>query len=161
MPRLSHVDGAGKARMVDVGRKSATRRIAVARGSVLLSRKAFQLVQANAVAKGDVMAVAQVAGIQAAKRAWELIPLCHPLSLDNVDVALTLDEKGCRVIIEARAETRAATGVEMEALSAVAVAGLTVYDMVKSVDKRAVVGEIRLIEKKGGKSGHFRRETGR
>jgi cyclic pyranopterin phosphate synthase len=147
--------------MVDVGRKAATRREALARGCVAVSRTAFRLLRDNALSKGDVAAVAQIAGIQAAKRTWELIPLCHPLPLDNIDVALTLDEKGCQVLIEARARTRGATGVEMEALTAVAVAGLTVYDMVKSVDKRAVVGEIRLIEKKGGKSGHFRRSESR
>lgn len=161
MPRLSHVDTDGKVRMVDVGRKRATRREAVARGRVIVSRKAFRLLRENGLSKGDVAAAAQIAGIQAAKRTWELIPLCHQLPLDKIDVALTLDEKGCQVLIEARAGTRGPTGVEMEALSAVAVAGLTVYDMVKSVDKRAVVGDIRLIEKKGGKSGHFRRSSGR
>lgn len=160
MPRLSHVGADGKVRMVDVGRKRATRREAVARGRVVVSRKAFRLLRENGLSKGDVAAVAQVAGIQAAKRTWELIPLCHPLSLDNIDVALTLDDEGCQVLIEARAVTRGPTGVEMEALTAVAVAGLTVYDMVKSVDKRAVVSDIRLIEKKGGKSGHFRRSPG-
>jgi cyclic pyranopterin phosphate synthase len=151
------VDRAGKARMVDVGRKPATRRQAVARACVTLSREAFDLVRRNGLKKGDVLAVAQLAGIQAAKRASELIPLCHPLPLDGVDVTLELDESTSRVLIEARARTRAATGVEMEALTAAAVAGLTVYDMVKAVDREAVVGEIRLIEKSGGKSGWFRR----
>ena len=157
MPRLTHVDRAGKARMVDVGRKPATSRQAVARASVTLSREAFDLVRRNGLKKGNVLAVAQVAGIQAAKRASELIPLCHPLPLDAVDVSLELDTPTSRVLIEVTARTRAATGVEMEALTAAAVAGLTVYDMVKAVDREAVVGEIRLIEKSGGKSGRFKR----
>ncbi|HET6372736.1 MAG TPA: cyclic pyranopterin monophosphate synthase MoaC [Candidatus Polarisedimenticolia bacterium] len=157
MPKLSHVNRAGKARMVDVGRKRPTRREAVARGTVTLSKEAFNLVRRNALAKGDVLAVAQVAGIQAAKRTWELIPLCHPLSIDSVQVSLTLRAGGCEVLIEARVRTRGVTGVEMEALTAVAVAGLTIYDMVKAADRRAVLGQVRLIEKRGGKSGPFKR----
>src|SRR5688572_13664148 len=115
--RLSHVDRKGKARMVDVTAKAATRREAVARGAVTMSREAFDLVRRNRAAKGDVLAVAQLAGIQAAKRTWELIPLCHPLPLDGVDVTLDLDPSAACVRIEARARTRAATGVEMEALT--------------------------------------------
>ena len=161
MPKLSHVDRKGKARMVDVGRKRITRREAIARGSVTLSRAAFDLVAANRIAKGDVLAIAQMAGIQAAKKTWELVPLCHPLPLDLVEVALTLDAPGGRVLIEARARARAVTGVEMEALTAVAVAGLVVYDMVKAVDREAVIGEIRLMEKRGGKSGEFKRSAAR
>lgn len=157
MMKLSHVDRKGGARMVDVGHKRATRREAVARGSVTLSKEAFDLVAGNRAAKGDVLAVARVAGIQAAKRTWELVPLCHPLPLDGIDVRLALDAASHRVLIEARSRARAVTGVEMEALAAVAVAGLTVYDMVKAVDRRAVIGDIRLIEKRGGKSGQFRR----
>jgi len=157
MRSLSHVDRSGRARMVDIGRKRATRREATARGSVTLSSAAIDLVARNRLKKGDLLAVAQVAGIQAAKRTWELVPLCHPLPLDGIDVSLTLDAAGRRVLIEATARARAVTGVEMEALTAVAVAGLTVYDMVKAVDRLAVLGEIRLIEKRGGKSGHFRR----
>ncbi|MFQ5700370.1 MAG: cyclic pyranopterin monophosphate synthase MoaC [Acidobacteriota bacterium] len=157
MSKLSHVDAKGRARMVDVGAKRVTRREATARGCVRMSPEAIELVRANRLAKGDVLAVAQIAGIQAAKRTAELIPLCHPLPLDAVDVDLRLDApRGC-VRIEARARCRAATGVEMEALTAVAVAGLAVYDMVKSVDREAIVGQIRLIRKKGGKSGLFRR----
>jgi cyclic pyranopterin phosphate synthase len=161
MAKLTHVDAAGKARMVDVGRKAPTRREATARGSVTLSKRAFDLVRRNRAAKGDVLAVAQIAGIQAAKRTWELIPLCHPLPLDAIDVRVDLDATRRAVLIEATARTRAATGVEMEALTAAAVAGLTVYDMVKAVDRTAVVGEIRLIEKSGGRSGRFRRPGGR
>jgi cyclic pyranopterin phosphate synthase len=155
-PKLSHVDRAGKARMVNVGEKLPTAREAVARGSVRMSAEAFAQVRDNRAAKGDVLTVAQIAGIQAAKRTWELIPLCHPLPLDGVDVICTLDAAERSVRIEARASTRAATGVEMEALTAVAVAGLTIYDMIKAVDREAVVGQIRLVRKSGGRSGAFR-----
>jgi len=155
--KLSHVDRQGKAKMVDVGRKRPTRREAVARATVQLSDEAFDLVSRNQLEKGDALSVARIAGIQAAKRTSGLIPLCHPLPLDGVDVELELDPDSRRVMIEARARTRAPTGVEMEALTATAVAGLTVYDMVKAVDRRAVVGEIRLVRKSGGKSGVFSR----
>lgn len=143
--------------MVDVGGKSATRREAVARGSVTMSAKALDLVGRNKMAKGDVLTVAQVAGIQAAKKTADLIPLCHPLPLDAVDLALKVDKKAGCVTIEARARCRAATGVEMEAMTAVAVAGLAVYDMVKAVDRDAIVGDIRLVQKRGGKSGSYQR----
>jgi molybdenum cofactor biosynthesis protein MoaC len=149
---LTHVDRAGRARMVDVGEKPATAREAVATGRVRLSAEAFARVRENRLAKGDVLTVAQIAGIQAAKKTSELIPLCHPLPLDAVDVSLTLDAQGSSVLIEARARCRAATGVEMEALTAVAVAGLAVYDMVKAVDRSAIVTDIRLVSKTGGRS---------
>ena len=149
---LTHVDPAGKARMVDVGEKPVTRREAVAKGRVRLSAQAFARVKENRLAKGDVLTVAQLAGIEAAKRTFELIPVCHPLPLDGIEVKLTLDEKELSVQIEARARCRAATGVEMEALTAVAVAGLAVYDMVKAVDRAAVVSDIRLVSKTGGRS---------
>jgi len=156
---LTHVDAAGKARMVDVGHKPITRREAVASGRVRLSAEAFAEVRENRLAKGDVLTVAQLAGIQAAKRTSELIPLCHPLPLDGVDVALALDPADRSVRIEARARCRAATGAEMEALTAVAVAGLAVYDMVKAVDRTAVVSDIRLVSKSGGRSGGGGRRT--
>ncbi|MFQ5845503.1 MAG: cyclic pyranopterin monophosphate synthase MoaC, partial [Planctomycetota bacterium] len=161
MRRLSHVDAQGRARMVDVGHKRPTRREAVATGSVTMSREAFELVRRNRAAKGDVLAVAQLAGIQAAKRTWELIPLCHPLPLDAVEVDLELDPSRRRIVIEARARTRAATGVEMEALTAVAITALAIYDMVKAVDRQATLAEIGLLEKRGGKSGPFRRRVDR
>ena len=161
MARMTHVDARGRARMVDVGGKRATRREAVAAAVVLLSRQAFDQVKANRLAKGDALTVARLAGIQAAKRTWDLIPLCHPLPLDAVEVNFRLDEAGRRIEIEARTRTRAATGVEMEALTAAAVAALAIYDMVKAVDRLAVVGDLRLIEKKGGRSGHFRRSDSR
>ena len=147
--------------MVDVGGKRATNREAVAGAVVLLSRQAFDQVKANRLAKGDALTVARLAGIQAAKRTWDLIPLCHPLALDAVEVDFSLDEAGRRIEIVARTRTRAATGVEMEALTAAAVAALAIYDMVKAVDRRAVVGDLRLIEKRGGRSGHFRRSDSR
>ncbi len=157
MARLSHVDTKGRARMVDVGSKRPTRREAVAEASVHLSAEAFELVRENRLAKGDVLTVAQLAGIQAAKRTWELIPLCHPLPLDAVEVRLTLDTRGRRVLIEAKARTRASTGVEMEALTAAAVAGLAIYDMVKGVDRAARITGLQVVRKSGGKSGVFRR----
>lgn len=161
MKKLSHVDARGRARMVDVSDKSSTLREALARAEVTLSREAFGLVRRNASAKGDVLAVAQMAGIQAAKRTWELIPLCHPLPLDAIEVSLALVASRRTVVIEARARTRAATGVEMEAMTAAAVAALTVYDMVKGVDRGARVGMVRLEEKSGGRSGTWRRPKGK
>lgn len=143
--------------MVDVTAKAPTAREAVARGSVTMSAQAFDLVRRNRAAKGDVLGVAQLAGIQAAKRTWELIPLCHPLPLDGVEVILDLDPRTRQVVIEARTRTRAATGVEMEALTAVMVAGLSVYDMIKAVDRMAVIGRVRLVRKSGGRSGDWTR----
>jgi cyclic pyranopterin phosphate synthase len=157
MTKLSHVDAGGKARMVDVSRKPPTRRRAVARGMVSLSAQAFRRVRDNTASKGDVLGVARIAGIGAAKRTAELIPLCHALPLDVVEIKLELDARRRAVLIEARASTRSRTGVEMEALTAVAVAALTVYDMIKAVDRAAVVSDIRLVEKSGGRSGHYKR----
>jgi cyclic pyranopterin phosphate synthase len=142
--------------MVDVGDKAVTAREAVARGRVTMSAAARRLIRTGAVKKGDPLQAARLAGIMAAKRTAELIPLCHPLMLSHVAVDLTPTRTG--FIIEARVRTAGQTGVEMEALTAVAVAGLTIYDMLKAVDKAMVIGEIRLIEKRGGKSGEFRRE---
>jgi len=155
--RLTHVGSDGRARMVDVGRKPVTARRAVAEGAIRMSRAAFRLVQANKVAKGDVLRVAEVAGIAAAKRTSELIPLCHPLALDRVAVEATLDAALPGVRVRAEARIRARTGVEMEALTACAVALLTVYDMVKAADRSMEVLGIRLVEKSGGRSGTYRR----
>jgi len=154
-PRLSHVGDDGRARMVDVGDKAVTDREAVARGSVAMSALARKLIRTGSVKKGDPLQAARLAGIMAAKRAAELIPLCHPLMLSHVSVDLTPTRTGYD--IEARVRTSGQTGVEMEALTAVAVAGLTIYDMLKAVDKAMVIGEIRLQEKRGGKSGTYRR----
>jgi cyclic pyranopterin monophosphate synthase len=157
--RLSHVDARGRVKMVDVGEKAATRREAIARGSILMSRDALALVRSGRVKKGDPLQAARVAGIMAAKQTSALIPLCHPLPLSNVDVELTPTARGYD--IEARVSTTAQTGVEMEALTAVAVAALTVYDMVKAVDRAMVIGDVRLVFKSGGRSGVYRRREGR
>jgi cyclic pyranopterin phosphate synthase len=153
--RLSHVDAKGKARMVDVGGKPTSTREALARGEITMSAEALRLIRRGEVAKGDPLQTARLAGIMAAKQTSSLIPLCHPLSLTHVGVELTPTRRGYR--IEARVRTMAQTGVEMEALTAVSVAALTVYDMVKAVDKEMVIGGICLVEKKGGRSGHYRR----
>lgn len=142
--------------MVDVGAKPATERRARAGGEIRMSAAAWRAVRANAMQKGDVLGAAKLAGILAAKRTADLIPLCHPLALTHVDVTLTLVARPAAVRVEAEVATTAPTGVEMEALTAVAVALLTVYDMVKSADKRMRIGRIRLLEKSGGRSGHFR-----
>jgi len=153
--QLSHVDARGRVTMVDVGGKTITSRAAVARGEITMSAEALRLVRRGEVKKGDPLQAARIAGIMAAKRTSELIPLCHPLPLSHVGVELTPTRNGYR--IEARVRTTAQTGVEMEALTAVAVAALTVYDMIKAVDKEMVIGDICLVEKTGGKSGHYRR----
>ena len=154
-PRLTHVDARGRVRMVDVGEKPATPREAVARGSIQMSRAARDAIRAGGVKKGDPLQAARVAGIMAAKRTSELIPLCHPLALSHVSVDLTAAGRGYD--IEARVRTTGPTGVEMEALTAVAVAALTVYDMLKAVDRTMTISDVRLMEKRGGRSGHYRR----
>lgn len=153
---LTHLDEDGAARMVDVGGKEVTRRRAVAAGRVLMSAEALRLVREGGP-KGDVLQVARIAGIQGAKRCSELIPLCHPLPLDAVAVDLVIEDEGVRII--ATATTSGRTGVEMEALTAVSVAALTVYDMVKAVDKAMTIDGIMLLEKEGGRSGHYVREA--
>jgi cyclic pyranopterin monophosphate synthase len=155
--KLSHVNDQGDARMVDVTGKPATERTAEAEGAVRMSREAYDLVAANAIEKGDVLTVAQVAGVMAAKRTGELIPLCHPLGLDVVNVETTLDPALPGVRIRALAKVTGRTGVEMEALTAVAVACLTVYDMVKAVDRSMEVEGVRLVSKTGGTRGDWRR----
>ncbi len=156
-PRLTHVDEQGAARMVDVGGKTVTSRKAVACGRVLMSAEALLLVREGSK-KGDVLQVARIAGIQAAKRTADLVPLCHPLALDSVKVDLSIDEAAAAVCIEATVRCTGRTGVEMEALTAVSGAALTVYDMVKAVDKAMVIEGITLLEKEGGRSGHYVRE---
>jgi cyclic pyranopterin monophosphate synthase len=155
--KLSHVDERGRARMVDVGGKPESDRTAAAEGVVRMSREAFDLVATQAVAKGDVLAVAEVAGTMAAKRTGDLIPLCHPLGLDLVEVEARLEPELPGVRITAAAKVTGRTGVEMEALTAVAVACLTVYDMVKAVDREMTIEEVRLISKTGGSRGDWRR----
>src|SRR5690348_10377511 len=149
--KLSHVDAKGRIRMVDVSEKAPTAREAVARGRITMSPVALRAVRSGAIRKGDPLETARLAGIMAAKRTASLIPLCHPLAISHADVTLTPLKRGYD--IEARVRTTGPTGVEMEALTAVSVAALTIYDMVKAVDRSMTIGEIRLIEKRGGKSG--------
>ncbi|MBI4828038.1 MAG: cyclic pyranopterin monophosphate synthase MoaC [Nitrospinae bacterium] len=153
--KLTHFDERGDARMVDVSAKSATVRVATAGGRVWMKPETLRLVVERRAAKGDALATAQLAGVMAAKRTGDLIPLCHPLALESVRVTLTPDEAASCVDIRATVTTTGKTGVEMEALTAVSVAALTVYDMLKAVDKGMVIGEIELLEKSGGKSGHY------
>ena len=150
---LTHLDEAGRASMVDVGWKPVTDREAIARGHVSMQPETLRLIKEGLMKKGDVLTIAQLAGIMAAKRTSELIPLCHPLPLNKVDVDLELDEPNSRVSITAMARTSGKTGVEMEALTAVSVAGLTVYDMCKAVDRGMRVEAVRLVRKTGGQSG--------
>jgi cyclic pyranopterin monophosphate synthase len=152
---LTHVDRRGQITMVDVGGKPVTDREAVARGSITMSRAALRIVRSGAVKKGDPLQTARLAGIMAAKQTSALIPLCHPLALTSVHVELTPTARG--YAIEARVRTSGQTGVEMEALTAVSVAALTIYDMVKAVDKTMVIGDIRLMFKSGGRSGVYQR----
>jgi len=159
MTELTHLDEAGAARMVDVSAKPLTAREAVARGTVHMAAATVAAIVDRAVAKGDVLAVARIAGIQGAKHTSDLIPLCHPLAITSVAVDLDPVAADGRVDIVARVKTTGPTGVEMEALTAVSVAALTLYDMVKAIDRAVVIGEIRLEEKSGGRSGHWRREA--
>jgi len=157
MKKLSHLDRSGKARMVDVSGKTATTREAVARGTISMKKTTLALIMDNQVAKGDAIGTARVAGIMAAKKTPGLIPLCHPLQISSVSIDFDLDRKKGRIVIESRVKITGQTGVEMEALTAVSVAALTIYDMCKAVDKEMVISDIMLIEKTGGKSGPFLR----
>ncbi len=155
---FTHFDERGNARMVDVGSKSDTKRVAVAAGRVLVNRETFDLIRSGGVKKGDVLTVAQIAGIMGAKRTPELIPMCHPVALTGVELTLYLNEEMLSVEIEATASCTGPTGVEMEALTAVSAAALTVYDMCKAVQRDMVIDDIRLLRKSGGASGDFVRE---
>ena len=155
---LSHFDAKGDAHMVDVSEKDVTARTATARGAVVMAPETLALVLRGEAKKGDVLAVARLAGIMAAKRTADLIPLCHPLALSKVSVELTADKAGSRVEIEATVKVTGKTGVEMEALTAVSVAALTVYDMLKAADKAMRLTDIRLVHKEGGRSGRFEAE---
>lgn len=153
--QLSHVDAAGQARMVDVGEKPDTLREAVARGEVAMRPETAALIQSGGIPKGDVLAVARIAGIMGAKRTPDVIPLCHPIAITGADVRFEWDAARTRLLIEASARTIGKTGVEMEALTAVSVAALTVYDMCKAVDKQMRIEAVRLVRKTGGRSGTF------
>ncbi len=155
--RFSHLDETGAARMVDVGEKPVTARTARAGARISMAPETLALIKRQALAKGDVLSVARVAGIMAAKETARLIPMCHPLSIEHAGVDFRLDETG--VDIEATVSLSGKTGVEMEALTAAAVAALTIYDMCKAVDREMVIGDVRLLEKRGGRSGDIRRAT--
>ena len=155
MPHLTHFDTAGQAHMADVGDKAVTHRVAVATGTIHMLPETFALVRDGTAKKGDVLGVARIAAIQGAPRTSDLIPLCHPLALTKVAVEFELDEAQHSVRCTVRAETRGQTGVEMEALTAVQVGLLTIYDMCKAVDRGMVIGDVRLMEKRGGKSGEW------
>ena len=157
--KLSHLDAAGKAQMVDVGQKPVTERTAVAEGVIRMSSDAFRLIREAALPKGDALAVSEIAGTLAAKRTAELIPLCHPLGLDQVTVTASLESDLPGVRVRASTKVMGRTGVEMEALTAVSIALLTVYDMVKSVDREMEITELHLVEKTGGSKGNWRRPT--
>jgi cyclic pyranopterin phosphate synthase len=157
-PQLTHVDAEGRAHMVDVGGKADTERVAVAKGEVHMQPETLRLIAEQELVKGDVLTTAQLAGIMAAKQTANLIPLCHPLPLSHVDVALEIDRARSCVEIAATVRTRAKTGVEMEALTAVSVAALTVYDMAKAAEKTMHIQNVRLVYKRGGKSGELKLE---
>ena len=156
--KLTHFDSDGKAVMVDVGGKEETQRVALAGGNIRMSREAFELVKSGSMAKGDVLGVARIAGIMAAKNVDRLIPLTHPLMINKAEVDFTFDDEGCQVAIQAVVAITGKTGVEMEALTAVSVAALTIYDMCKAVDKTMKINDSRLLRKTGGKSGDFSRD---
>lgn len=154
---LTHIDGRGKAKMVDVTTKDSTERVAVAKGKVLMKKETLALIIANEIKKGDVLAVARIAGIMAAKKTADTIPLCHPLNLTSVEVDFNILQEEAAVEITAIAKVASQTGVEMEALTAVAIAALTVYDMCKAADKGMTITDVMLIKKSGGKSGTYER----
>ena len=158
MARLTHLDDQGRARMVDVSEKEVSSRIAVARGSIHMRPETLDLILEGKVEKGDVFSVARVAGIMAAKKTSELIPMCHPLNITSVEIELNPEKNPAWVEIEASVRVSGKTGVEMEAMTAVSVAGLTIYDMCKAIDREMSIGEIRLVKKSGGKSGTFIRK---
>ena len=157
MKKLSHVDSSGQVQMVDVSAKESTKRRAVACGKVKMKPQTLRFIEKQRIAKGNVLGTAKIAGIMAAKKTSELIPLCHPLELMGIDVDLKIDRKNSQILIEAEVRTTGKTGVEMEAMTAVSIAALTIYDMCKAVDKEMIIGDIMLLEKSGGKSGIFTR----
>jgi len=158
MAKLTHTDNEGKAKMVDVSEKGTTKRIAKSHCKVLLSKEALEAIKQNKIQKGDVLAVARVAGIMAAKKTSELIPLCHNIPIDSIDIDFVIDEKQFVIEILAKAITTGKTGIEMESLTAAAIAALTIYDMCKAIDKSMMITDVELIYKSGGKSGIYRKK---
>jgi cyclic pyranopterin phosphate synthase len=159
MKKLSHINDKGQVQMVDVTDKNKTIRVAKAEGKVKMDPQTLKMIRNGNIAKGNVLTTAKIAGIMAAKKTGELIPLCHPLDLTGIDINFKFDHKNSQIVIEAQVQTVGKTGVEMEALTAVSVAGLTIYDMCKAIDKKIIIGEIMLLEKSGGKSGTFTRSV--
>jgi len=156
MNKLTHFDASGQAHMVNVGDKPNTHRIAIATGRITMLPETFSMIEAGTHKKGDVLGIARIAGIQASKKTSDLIPLCHPLALTHVSLEFALNQETSSIACQVRAETTGPTGVEMEALTAVQVALLTIYDMAKAVDRGMVIGDVRLLEKSGGKSGEWK-----
>ena len=157
MKKLTHLDAQGRACMVDVSGKQSTERVAVARGRVYAEPETLSMIRDKKIPKGDVFCVARIAGIMAAKRTSELVPLCHPLNISSVNIDLSIDDQGGRIEIVAKVKVAGQTGVEMEALTAVSASALAIYDMCKAVDRTMVISDIMLVEKRGGRSGTFRR----
>jgi cyclic pyranopterin monophosphate synthase len=155
---LSHIKSDGDINMVDVGKKEPTRRVAIARGRISMSSEAFQAITTDAASKGNVLAAAKIAGIMAAKNTSSVIPLCHPLQIEKVSIDFFPDEKTSSFVAEAAVTVSGKTGVEMEAMHAVSIALITIYDMAKAIDKSMIISDIRLMEKSGGKSGHYKRK---
>ena len=159
MKKLTHINQKGDAQLVDITDKAITHRKAVAEGSIQLNKETLKLIQDNLIKKGDVLNTARIAGIQAAKKTWELIPLCHTINLSKIDIDFNIDKKNNIITCQSSCECFAQTGLEMEALSAVSIALLTIYDMVKAVDRTIVISNIHLVEKSGGRSGLYKREV--
>jgi len=159
MKKLTHINQKGDAQLVDITDKAITHRKAIAEGTIQLNKETLKLIQANLIKKGDVLSTAKIAGIQAAKKTWELIPLCHSINLTKIDINFNIDKKNNTIVCQSSCECFAQTGLEMEALSAVNIALLTIYDMVKAVDRTMVNSNINLVEKSGGRSGLYKREV--
>ena len=159
MKKLTHINHKGDAQLVDITDKAITHRKAIAEGSIQLNKETIKLIQENLIKKGDVLNTARIAGIQAAKKTWELIPLCHTINLSKIDINFNVDKKNNIITCQSSCECFAQTGLEMEALTAVNIALLTIYDMVKAVDRKMVISNIHLVEKSGGRSGLYKREV--
>jgi cyclic pyranopterin phosphate synthase len=159
MKKLTHINQKGDAQLVDITDKAITHRKAIAEGTIQLNKDTLKLIQANLIKKGDVLSAAKIAGIQAAKKTWELIPLCHSINLTKIDIEFNIDKKNNTIVCQSSCECFSQTGLEMEALTAVSIALLTIYDMVKAVDRTMVISNIHLVEKSGGRSGLYKREV--
>jgi len=159
MKKLTHINQKGDAQLVDITDKAITHRKAIAEGTIQLNKDTLKLIQANLIKKGDVLNTAKIAGIQAAKKTWELIPLCHSINLTKIDIEFNIDKKNNTIMCQSSCECFAQTGLEMEALTAVSITLLTIYDMVKAVDRTMVISNIHLVEKSGGRSGLYKREV--